>query len=114
MPLLFSYGTLQEEDVQRDLFGRTLTSQKDVLLGYRQELAEVKDPEFACTSGKSLHAILRWDGSDLARVEGSALEVSEAELNIADEYEPVEYKRVLAQLASGKETWVYVDAKSAG
>lgn len=112
MPLLFSYGTLRDEQVQLSLFGRTLVGQNDCLLGYRQELARVEDPEFARTSGKSHHAILRPAGSDAAQVEGTAFEVTDAELEHADKYEPVEYKRVLARLASGGRAWVYADARS--
>ncbi|MDH3647011.1 MAG: gamma-glutamylcyclotransferase [Gammaproteobacteria bacterium] len=111
MPLLFSYGTLQDERVQRALFGRTLVGRKDCLLGYAQALARVADPEFARTSGKTHHAILRPARSDTARVEGMAFEVTDAELEHADKYEPVEYKRVLARLASGGQAWVYVDAQ---
>jgi hypothetical protein len=110
MPLLFSYGTLQHEDVQRSLFGRTLVGQKDYLLGYEPVTARVSDPEFARTSGKARHAILR-PAHSAARVEGTALEVTDAELRIADRYEPAEYKRVEAMLASGRKTWVYVDAQ---
>lgn len=111
MPLLFSYGTLQDEKVQLTLFGRALVGRKDFLLGYEQSMARVKDPEFARTSGKAHHAILRPGTGDASRVEGTALEVTEAELEITDKYEPVEYKRVVARLASGGEAWVYVDAQ---
>ena len=38
MPLLFSYGTLQQEDVQLATFGRLLQGQKDELLGFEQSL----------------------------------------------------------------------------
>ncbi len=34
MPLLFSYGTLQQEDVQLSTFGRLLQGQRDELLGF--------------------------------------------------------------------------------
>jgi hypothetical protein len=34
MPLLFSYGTLQEEKVQLSTFGRRLGGQRDELLGF--------------------------------------------------------------------------------
>lgn len=111
MPLLFSYGTLQDEQVQRSLFGRTLVGRKDYLLDYEQALARVEDADFARTSGKTHHAILRPARSDAAQVEGMAFEVTDAELETADKYEPVEYKRVLARLASGGQAWVYVDAQ---
>lgn len=97
--------------MQLSLFGRELAGQKDHLLGYEVSLAAVGDPEFALSSGKTNHAILRPGPDDTARVEGMALELTEDELAIADKYEPVEYKRVEASLASGRRTWVYVDAR---
>ena len=111
MPLLFSYGTLQDEHVQLSLFGRTLVGRKDYLLGYEQALARVEDPEFTRTSGKTHHSILRAARSEAAQVGGTAFEVTDAELERADKYEPVEYKRVVARLASGGQAWVYVDAQ---
>ena len=114
MPLLFSYGTLRDEQVQRSLFGRTLVGRKDCLLGYEQALARVEDPEFTRTSGKAHHTILRPARSDATPIEGTAFEVTDAELELADRYEPVEYKRVMARLASGGQAWVFVDAKRAG
>jgi len=114
MPLLFSYGTLQDEQVQLSLFGRVLVGRKDCLLGYELALAPVADAEFARTSGKTHHAILRPTGDNITQVEGTAFEVTDKELVLADKYEPVEYKRVVARLASGAQTWVYVDAQSGG
>lgn len=111
MPLLFSYGTLQDENVQLSLFGRTLVGRQDFLLGYEEALARVKDPEFARKSRKSHHSILRPARGDAAQVGGTAFEVTDAELERADKYEPVEYKRVVANLASGEQAWVYVDAQ---
>ena len=110
MPLLFSYGTLQDDDVQLALFGRLLVGQEDELLGFGQALVRVADPEFARTSGKTHHAILRPDQSLDSRVPGTAFEVTAAELERADKYEPAEYRRVTANLASGRQAWVYVDA----
>ena len=44
---------------------------------------------------------------------GTVFEISDAELASADEYERLaSYKRIAAMLASGKQTWVYVDARS--
>jgi hypothetical protein len=111
MPLLFSYGTLQDEQVQLSLFGRRLVGRKDCLIGFEQAMSRVADAEFARTSGKSQHPILRPARSTTAKVEGMALEVTDEELKITDGYEPAEYKRVLANLSSGEQAWVYVDAQ---
>ena len=40
--LLFSYGTLQKEKVQLELFGRTLKGANDVLKGYKTVEIEIK------------------------------------------------------------------------
>jgi len=111
MPLLFSYGTLQQEAVQMSTFGRLLQGRPDELIGFEQSLLEVEDPEFVATSGKAHHAIVKFNGRDDSRVSGTVFEVSESELARADEYEPAGYKRVSAILASGKEAWVYADAR---
>ena len=112
MPLLFSYGTLQQEAVQLSTFGRLLQGHRDELVGFEQAIFEVDDPEFVVTSGKAHHAIVRFSGRSNSRVSGTAFEVTDAELTKADEYEPAGYTRITTTLASGKEAWVYADARS--
>ena len=111
MALLFSYGTLQQEAVQMSTFGRLLEGQPDELIGFEQSLLKIEDPEFVATSGKSHHAIVQYNGSEDSRVSGTVFEVSDSELANADQYEPAGYKRISAMLASGKEAWVYADAR---
>jgi gamma-glutamylcyclotransferase (GGCT)/AIG2-like uncharacterized protein YtfP len=111
MPLLFSYGTLQQEAVQLSTFGRLLHGQPDELVGFEQSLFKIEDPEFVATSGKSHHAIVKFTGNSESRVRGMVLEMTESELAQADQYEPAGYKRVSTRLASGKEAWVYADAR---
>lgn len=111
MPLLFSYGTLQQEAVQLSTFGRLLHGQPDELVGFEQSLFEIEDPEFVAASGKAHHAIVKYNGRDDSRVRGMVFEVSDAELASSDRYEPAGYKRVSTTLASGKQAWVYADAR---
>ena len=111
MPLLFSYGTLQQEAVQMSTFGRLLEGQPDELVGFEQSLMRIEDPQFVATSGKSHHAIVKFNGRNDSRVSGTVFEVSDKELADADRYEPAGYKRVAATLASGKQAWVYADAR---
>jgi len=111
MPLLFSYGTLQQETVQLSTFGRLLRGQPDELVGFEQSLFAIADPEFVATSGKALHAIVRFNGRTDSRVGGTVFEVTEGELASADRYEPAGYTRVSTVLASGKRAWVYADAR---
>ena len=107
MPLLFSYGTLQQEAVQLSTFGRRLRGEPDELVGFEQAVLRIEDPQFVATSGKADHAIVRFTGRDESRVTGTVLEITEQELARADAYEPAGYERVSATLASGRQAWVY-------
>lgn len=114
MPLLFSYGTLQEERVQLSTFGRLLDGQRDELVGFEPSLVPIEDPEVAAASGRSHHANVTLNGRSDSRVGGTVFEITDAELAAADRYEQTAaYKRIAATLASGKRAWLYVDARSA-
>lgn len=107
--LLFSYGTLQQEGVQIAQFGRRLSGRADALVGFRQEMVEITDPDVLAKSGKRFHPIVMPGGPD-DRVPGMVFQISAAELAAADAYEVSDYKRVAAPLASGRTAWVYVKA----
>jgi gamma-glutamylcyclotransferase (GGCT)/AIG2-like uncharacterized protein YtfP len=105
MPLLFSYGSLQRTEVQEATFGRRLAGTRDSLVGF-----ELVPP----APGTSPHAnVVPGEGS--SRVPGMAFDVTDSELAAADEYERRDgYVRVTAGLASGRNTWVYVDSRTQG
>jgi gamma-glutamylcyclotransferase (GGCT)/AIG2-like uncharacterized protein YtfP len=111
MPLLFSYGTLQQESVQLSTFGRLLVGQTDALVEFEQSWVQIDDPEVVAASGKTHHPIVRFNGNPASRLPGTVFEITDAELASADAYEVAAYKRVFAKLASGKSAWVYVDAR---
>lgn len=113
MPLLFSYGTLQQENVQLSTFGRRLAGRADDLVEFEQSMVRIDDPDVVATSGKTRHPIVKFNGDPASRVAGTVFEITDAELADADRYEVAAYKRVLAKLASGREAWVYVDARFA-
>ena len=113
MPLLFSYGTLQQADVQLATFGRLLSGMADALVGYDQSMVAIDDPEVVRTSGKGHHPIVRYTGAAAARVAGTVFEITADELEQADRYEVSAYRRVAAPLSSGRTAWVYVDARFA-
>lgn len=113
MPLLFSYGTLQQPEVQRATFGRVLEGGHDALVGYVVDMVEIEDAVVVATSGKPQHPIVRHTGHPEDRVAGVVLVVTDAELAHADRYEVAAYRRVEAELASGRRAWVYVDARQA-
>lgn len=111
MALLFSYGTLQQEEIQLATFGRRLDGQPDEIVGFVAALVEIEDPEVAADLGKTHHANVEFNGSDSSRVAGTVFEITDAELAGVDAYEaPFSYRRVTARLASQRETWVYVYA----
>ncbi|NML57627.1 gamma-glutamylcyclotransferase family protein [Chryseobacterium cheonjiense] len=108
MPNLFSYGTLQKEQVQIETFGRILHGQKDVLTGYRLEMLEITDPEVLRKSNQKYHPILVFSGNPEDQVEGILFEVTDEEILQADEYEVDDYKRIEAVFRSGKSGFIYV------
>lgn len=110
MEKLFSYGTLQMEDVQKETFGRILNGSKDILLGYVLSVVKIRDEDVIKASGTDMHPIIRYTGVNSDEVEGTIFEITEVELQQADEYEVEEYMRVMVNFKSGNEAWVYVAA----
>ena len=112
MPLLFSYGTLQQEEVQLSTFGRKLEGEKDLLIGYEPSLVKINDPVVAERLKKTHHDNVKNTGDDWSSVQGTVFEVSDDELAKADVFESqYDYTRVTVPLASGKEAWVYLYAE---
>lgn len=103
---LFSYGTLQNRDVQLKLFGRLLNGTKDSLAGYKSGSVEITDVAFLAKGEQrtQLSAV----ESDGDTIDGMVFEVSADELAHADKYEPDEYLRVKVPLGSGKKAWIYL------
>jgi hypothetical protein len=106
--LLFAYGTLQTEAVQLSTFGRKLEGTPDTLTGYRLRMIRIEDQDFVATSGTADHRNLEFTGDQSDSVEGTVFKVTQPELEQSDAYEPAGYKRVLVQLRSGLEAWVYL------
>lgn len=111
MPLLFSYGTLQQAEVQQSTFHRLLKGTPDELVGYVLAQVKIDSPSVVATSGKECHPIARFSGILSQRVPGTVFELSEAELAQADSYEVAAYRRIQTTLASGKSAWVYVEVE---
>ena len=109
MQLLFSYGTLQDQNVQISTFGRKLVGNFDQLTGYKLIDLQITDPNVIKLSGKDVHQILQKTGNQAGTVSGVVFELTEQELIHADSYEVDDYKRVLLRPASGNSAWVYVD-----
>jgi len=108
---LFSYGTLQIENVQRETFGRILNGTKDILVGYLLSEVKIKDENVIEKSGTDIHPILWSTGNLLDEVEGTIFEISQKELEQADDYEVEEYTRIEAYFKSGQKAWIYANAR---
>ena len=108
MILLFSYGTLQQPEVQLATYGRLLAAESDALLGYRLESLVIDDPRVVDVSGKAVHTIARKSGDLIDRIPGVVFEITDAELEATDAYETSAYDRVEAILESGRSAWLYV------
>ena len=113
MPLLFSYGTLQQEGVQRSTFGRLLKGSADALVGYAQTMVKIEDADVVAKSGKTHHPIVAYSGRERR---------SRVRNRIRDHRRRARRRRRLrgrrlqagvAPLASGRRAWVYVDARGA-
>ena len=105
---LFSYGTLQEEAVQMQLFSRRLIGDKDILIGYKTSQIELTEEGFSGFTEQATYLIALPSDNDADVIEGTAFKVSKQELLLADGYEPDEYRRELVTLASGKRAWIYL------
>jgi len=98
--LLFSYGTLQNRDVQIANFGRELTGREDTLPSYA-----LADPVL---SDKSQYVNIKRSSNPEDAVSGTVFEITEHELAAADRYEEdADYHRILVALRSGDHAWVY-------
>jgi hypothetical protein len=108
---LFSYGTLRQENVQLATFGRLLEGRPDALAGYALAPMPIDDPEVVETSGLAVHTIARPTGDPADSIHGTLFAITPAELDAADRYEVTGIDRILVQLASGAEAFVYVAAR---
>lgn len=106
---LFSYGTLQTEAVQLATFGRALEGTPDILVGYRLTMLRIRDQNVPALGSATHHRNIQFTGVASDVVKGTVFTVTEKELAEADAYEAiVDYQRVLAQLKSGMNAWVYL------
>jgi gamma-glutamylcyclotransferase (GGCT)/AIG2-like uncharacterized protein YtfP len=105
---LFSYGTLQQPEVQLANYGRLLAGTPDALRGHRLVPLEITDPHVIEVSGKAVHTIACASGLQEDRIEGMVFEITDQELAATDAYEVDVYARVEVALESGRKAWVYV------
>ena len=95
--LLFSYGNLQQKELQVAIFGRDLGGRKDFLPGYARAITDV---------GNVAYYNIEPSGEEA--VSGIVLEITEQELAAADRYGKERgYRRIPVTLQSGVQAWVY-------
>ena len=111
MEYLFSYGTLQLDDVQTALFGRRLDGTPDALPAFEAALVKIDDEATVSLSGKTHHSIAVFTGRASDSIAGTVFALSHDEVEQADQYEVSAYKRVAVVLQSGTQAWAYVDAR---
>ena len=105
---LFSYGTLQLEEVQRATYGRLLQGTPDTLTGYRLVPLTITSAEVVALSGEPVHMIACRTGDGGERIPGVVYRITPAELEATDQYEGDAYARREVRLASGASAFVYV------
>ena len=79
----------------------------DVLKGYRLQEVEISDKAFLAKGEEKKQLTAVETNNEDDEVNGTALELTAAELELTDQYEPQGYRRVKVRLASGKEAWLY-------
>lgn len=99
MEYLFTYGTLQDPQVQEYIFGYILAGRPDFLFGFKRFENAVY--------GQYPLVLQTQNGED--KVEGMVYEVSITDLKKADIYETSAYKREKFRLESGTVAWVYIE-----
>lgn len=105
---LFSYGTLQDEKVQRAVFGKPVSGKPDAIVGYDLVPVMISSQEAIAISGKAQHTTLVPAKGESTPIEGVVFHITASELAAADRYESAEYHRIKVKLRSGIEAWVYV------
>ena len=97
--------------MQESLFGRILVGTKEELPGYKVEKLKITDQGVIEKSGTDIHPMLVRTREPADVVSGMVLELTQAELEKADEYEVDDYRRTLATIRSGTRAWIYCSAK---
>ena len=108
MENLFSYGTLQEENVQLENYNRILEGSDDILKNHCLKNIEIKDESVIKKSNKNIHTIIYYTGNGQDEIKGKVFKITPDELIKTDNYEVSDYQRVEVTLKSGIKSWVYV------
>lgn len=102
MENLFAYGTLKEKEIQETIFGRVLKGTPDKLIGYAIKEISIEE-EF----GIIQYPIITETQNPEDSIDGILYQLSEREIELADKYEGMHYKRIQVELHSNETVWVY-------
>lgn len=102
MENLFAYGTLKDKEIQERVFGRVLKGTPDKLIGYAVSRIPIEE-EF----GIIQYPIIAQTQNPEDSIDGICYQLSERDLELADKYEGMHYKRIQVQLHSNETVWVY-------
>ena len=94
---LFVYGTLQEAKIQKEVLGREIEGEVDILYNFTRSGIRI--------DGRMYPVVFP---SFRKFVKGLVLPIEASDLPLLDEYETKVYKRVQVTLKSRTEAWVYL------
>lgn len=96
---MFTYGTLQDAQVQRYVFNKVLEGEEDFLPGFKWFENAIY----------GRYPLVKPTFNVNDTVKGIAYKVTELDLTRCDIYETAAYQRKKFILKSGKEAWVYIE-----
>ena len=102
MENLFAYGTLKDKEIQETIFGRVLSGTPDKLVGYAIKQIQIEE-EFGVIG----YPIITETQNSADTISGIVFKLSPRELQLADTYEGIHYRRIQVQLHSKETVWVY-------
>jgi gamma-glutamylcyclotransferase (GGCT)/AIG2-like uncharacterized protein YtfP len=102
MEKLFAYGNLKEDDIQETVFGRLLQGVPETLVGYVVKQIKIEE-EYGIESYPIITATQNQEDT----ISGMVYEASFRELQLADQYEGMHYKRIEVQLQSKETVWAF-------
>lgn len=103
MENLFAYGTLKDKRIQETIFGKVLTGTPDTVTGFITKQIKIEE-EFGVTS----YPIIVETKNPEDVVSGILYQLTELQLQQADAYEGIHYKRIQVKLESNEIAWTYL------